>query len=290
MQTMLNHCLSDGFVHTTTSYFIERKSSYICLIAYQPPGSEPLREEWLRNGWTANPHGGGFMFARDGKLVIRKGFYKFREFKEAYDAAFLYHGAESPFIVHFRWATHGGHEVVNCHPHELANGDAGLVHNGILDQFQTSWNSKISDTVLFCRTVLAMRPAEQLVDEAFNGLLAEMIGPHNKFAIMDKDGNVSIVNADQGEWDGPYWFSNLSYLPPVKIKSVGAQSADSLFTAPGEDEYPVVWELTDDEWNEYYELESRITEGSRGKPLTSDEWGRYVALGRIAEECGSYDE
>lgn len=185
----------------------------MCLIAYQKPGTAPLKKEWLANGWDRNKDGAGYMFVAEGKLVIRKAFYKLKELKTAYAADHKLHGAASPFVVHFRWATHGDKLVENVHPHALANGRAALVHNGILDQFDPCHKTDISDTVLFCRTVLAMREPEQLTGEPFNQFLTELIGTHNKLVLMDESGNVSIVNSDRGVWvdTDSYWFSNTGY-------------------------------------------------------------------------------
>ena len=191
----------------------------MCLIVFQPLGDEPLSDDILSNGWVGNPHGAGFMFAVEGKLIIRKAFFSLKHLRKAYAADHATYGKDSPFVMHFRWATHGGKGANNVHPHALAGGAVGLVHNGILWDYESFGNVNDSDTVTFCRTVLACRPVDNLMSEDFNKVLAGLIGAGNKLVLMDGAGNVSIVNADEGKWEGSRWYSNSGYLPTVKMES-----------------------------------------------------------------------
>lgn len=169
------------------------------------------------------------MFAAAGKLVIRKPFYRLKDLWKAYKADHREHGATSPFVVHFRWATHGNGDVVNIHPHPICGDKVGLVHNGILN-CDPPLSSGISDTVYFCRTVLAHRQPSFVLGHRCNSWLAELIGPSNKFVMMDGRGNVSIVNSTSGEWLDGCWFSNVGHRTPARK----AKLSDSLFTAPGD--------------------------------------------------------
>jgi len=182
----------------------------MCLICHQDAGDKPFSRELLGNGWRENPHGAGFMFAADGKVIIRKPFHKLKKLVEAYEEDHAKYGKDSPFVVHFRWQTHGNDGVDNIHPHELADGKAGLAHNGVLGSFLPPWKSDLSDTAWFCRTVLMGRPAEQITDLPFCNAIAEMIGEHNKMVVMDHTGHVVIINPDAGEYanDKTRWFSN----------------------------------------------------------------------------------
>lgn len=181
----------------------------MCVIAVQPKGNPTLSEDILSNCWWNNPHGAGYMFTSGGVLTIRKPFFKLKDLISAYVSDHRQHGHSSPFVLHFRWMTHGKKNELNTHPHVLADGEVGLVHNGVLDFDPPS--TKISDTVFFCRTVLAKRAASQLVGKKFNALLGEMIGKHNKFVLMDGNGKLSIVNEKQGLYDNRVWWSNNTY-------------------------------------------------------------------------------
>jgi hypothetical protein len=192
----------------------------MCLIIYAPESATPIPDEWIDSGWQANSHGAGYMFATGGKLVVRKPFYKLKELKEAYATDHKQYGKVSAFVMHFRWSTHGTREVENVHPHILAGGDVGLVHNGILSDFTPPYKSEMSDTAFFCSTVLMGRTPLQLLSEEFAKSLEDMIGTGNKLVLMDSDGNVTIPNLSQGVWDGNCWLSNASYLPSPGTKWV----------------------------------------------------------------------
>lgn len=156
------------------------------------------------------------MFALDGVLIIRKPFYKLAELLTAYAADHAQYGKGSAFVVHLRYSTHGDKGESNVHPHSLADGTVGLVHNGILHDF-SSYNSPESDTVRFCNSVLVARSAEQLVSKEFGDIMGKMIDYGNKFILLDCNGNVSIVNEECGLWDGQRWYSNSGYLPAKPI-------------------------------------------------------------------------
>lgn len=182
----------------------------MCIIIAQDPGSPILSESRLRNAWEANPDGAGFMFATGESVVIRKPYFRLESFVDQYRADFDRFGMQSPFVLHFRITTHGAEDKKNTHPHRLA-ADCALVHNGVLSFGETS--EKKSDTVAFCRSVLAHRSTDQLVDPAFGEWIGGLIGSFNKLAILAGDGRLSIVNHAQGsEIEPGLWASNRSLL------------------------------------------------------------------------------
>lgn len=202
----------------------------MCVIACTPPG-EMLTDEILKKCWDDNDDGAGYMFSTGNELVIRKPFWKFEDLLEQYHKDAAEYGDYSPFVIHFRWATHGQLNVLNTHPHKLCGGKVGMVHNGIFADTPPI-NSGISDTVYFCRTVLAKRQPSQLIGRRFKAYLEDMIGA-NRVVFMDWTGKVSIVNDVMGDWVGEVWFSNLNFLVERKwIPSPHTQGAWELATVP----------------------------------------------------------
>lgn len=204
----------------------------MCLIVYQPAGTPQLDKAVFRNAWRTNKDGAGYMFAVDGKLIIRKPFWGVKKLWKSYRKDHAAYGTLSDFVIHFRYSTHGKIDGVNTHPHSLDDGNAALVHNGMLWEFEGT-DGAISDTVNFCRTVLAYRPAAQLTSGKFSLFLEPLIGSTNKIVIMDSTGRVQIINESFGVWDGSIWYSNDGYKEPA-YRPVPKWSRDmSLFTPPG---------------------------------------------------------
>jgi hypothetical protein len=180
----------------------------MCLIIVQPKGDVPVSKRDILDAWQDNPDGAGYMFAVDGRLVIRKPFWKAKSLRKAYRQDFRQYGAQSPFVLHFRYATHGPNTVWNTHPHILAGGQVGLVHNGILPWAPT--DPSLSDTATFAKDLEGFGQAE-LMHPEYHAMLAEDIG-YNKLVFMDGDGNTAIVKEELGHWDGDRWLSSPAYV------------------------------------------------------------------------------
>lgn len=215
----------------------------MCLALIQTQGVR-IPNSHLRNGWDNNPDGAGFMYCKNGELVIEKPFFDYIDFSRAYRKAWQQYGASSPFVVHFRYATHGAQDEVNTHPHELADGRIGLVHNGILMDFIPDPDYKISDTAWFCLTVLAARDEYMLMDSDFLDWIGKLIDISNKFILLRGDGQYVIVNEKSGHWNDGIWYSNHGYryvheLRKPKIDDVPPDQWDSI---PGGRHDPTLWD------------------------------------------------
>lgn len=196
----------------------------MCLIIAQRPGTDRLPMDYFDNAWSSNHDGAGLMFIENGQLMLQKGIFKLKELKTAYKEVYARVGQTSHICIHFRYSTHGLKNKDNCHPHNICGGEALLMHNGILSDFDPPYGSKESDTAYFCRTVLAFRNAKQMVNPIFVAWLETLIGKANKFVILNKFGELAIANEDIGHWKDGCWFSNYGYLGTERYCGYSSES------------------------------------------------------------------
>lgn len=175
-----------------------------------------INKETLRTCWENNPHGGGFMYAVDGQLVVRKGFMKFGSFYDALTKAWKTGAKNAVTCIHLRIATHGNIDKANCHPWRIGK-DAAVIHNGILSCVSVPKDSPISDTGIYARDRLAQLPANFIVFPEIVRLIGAEIGGFNKMVFLAGKGHWAIANEDKGIWKDDIWYSNTSYHPRPKI-------------------------------------------------------------------------
>ncbi|MGZ4894649.1 MAG: glutamine--fructose-6-phosphate transaminase (isomerizing), partial [Halobacteriota archaeon] len=103
-------------------------------------------------------------------------------------------------IGHTRWATHGVPSSTNAHPHVDCTGSIAVVHNGIIENFQTLKEELTSKGHIFCSEtdteVLA-----HLCEEYYNGDLEQAVreallcvqGSYAIAVISDNEPNIIIA-------------------------------------------------------------------------------------------------
>jgi len=176
------------------------------------PANQTLDPVTLRRCFDRNPHGAGFAYAVNNKLNVRKGFFTFEEFWDAFNP--IQEGA--PAIIHFRYASAGVISPENCHPFRI-DANHAMIHNGTFWDFADA-ESKQSDTGHYTSKLL--RPLFKR-DQHFwktnigHYLLVKTMG-YSKMIILSNNGKVGIVNEEAGQWAGEEnescWFSNDGYL------------------------------------------------------------------------------
>lgn len=216
----------------------------MCLIIVKPAGVS-IDEENYFAGFDWNDNGAGFCYIEDDKLVVDKGYMKFKKFMKA-----VRDKESLELVIHFRRASPG--MVINeqnCHPFEFKsktfpNFSFAMVHNGRLDYHFTHGKS---DTRCFAEEVLFPhldRDPWFLDDEPGRFILKQAINKMgiNKMVVMRwdaeaKKSEVYIINPEAGIKDLKCWFSNDSYKPWVNQKQFTGYEWDNELQAFAQPKY-----------------------------------------------------
>ena len=194
----------------------------MCIICVSEKGIEQPTQEKIRLMFEHNPHGAGYMYARNGRVTIHKGFMDCEEFlaqiaKERFTA-------DDAVVYHFRISTQAGVNPEMTHPFPLSSEErylkaldlecaCGIAHNGIIPMTTVRTKTTMSDTALFIRDYIPhiLRTPEDLHKPEVLAILKELIGS-SKLAILDGSGYIAKVGYFIEEADGLY-YSNTSYRP-----------------------------------------------------------------------------
>ena len=184
-----------------------------------------IEKKYLLNGFRENKDGAGFAVAKDGKIIMRKGFFTFKSFWKCYREFQKY-----PAIIHFRDANVGLINSENCHPFLVAEGLA-KIHNGTIN-IQTDGTK--SDTRTFCEQIcrnLYKDNKDFLKNPQINWFISKSIG-NSKLAFIDAKGEITIINKERGEEFKGVWYSNKDYLawPKKESKTAAATKIDTNLT------------------------------------------------------------
>lgn len=112
--------------------------------------------------------------------------------------------------IHWRMRTHGDTDLTNCHPYPVIEGQIALMHNGVLQQGNAADKSK-SDTWHYINDVVRPMLSEapkMFTNKAWLELVENDITTSNRFAIMDHEGDLVILNKQTGIEHEGIWFSN----------------------------------------------------------------------------------
>jgi len=185
----------------------------VCIIIVKPAGKAVTKKQ-LHNAWDNNDDGAGFVYARDGKLVIHKELHSFRKFWKAYHQNCL---DNENVLLHFRIMSSGYHDIQNVHPF-LIDENHALVHNGVLSCVKVPLDSDINDTQVFIEEFLRCMvdsgtggPVDWVNNELAADYAEAVIGKWNKMAVINSNGDVNIWNESEGHWADGCWFSNYTY-------------------------------------------------------------------------------
>lgn len=180
----------------------------MCVICVSGKGAKQPTEEMLTKMFRANPHSAGFMYSRNGKVVIHKGYRTIEELTK--DLAFEKFTENDVVVYHFRISTQANRiEMSQPFPiskeiEELESldivADMGIAHNGIISK-TSDGNKDLSDTAIYIRRYIAGR---EITKEFVKFLGDDTVG--SRLAILDGDGNFHLT----GSWiyENGLYFSN----------------------------------------------------------------------------------
>lgn len=191
----------------------------MCVICVAKP-NQALNEQELKNCFSRNKDGAGYMVATGKTVYAKKGFFKFEDLWKELESL----DDNSTRVIHFRIATSGKISAKTCHPFPICydvaalketefTSDLGIAHNGVLADFSPTNGmfSEVSDTMAFIsamndhlRECFNNRATRYLIEKATEG---------NRIALLNKDGEVLTF----GNWvesvESGLLYSNESFTP-----------------------------------------------------------------------------
>ena len=191
----------------------------MCVIAIKHKGSDWIPVEAIIQCVKSNPHGFAIGWNQEGRLYT----FKTMDPKEAVRKYVELTGLdprETALVFHARVATHGSHNIANCHMWDH-QGRVAFAHNGVLRNIPVKGDMTDSET--FFRNLFV--PAWEALgwDYALEMSAAVANPSGSKFAFITPDGEIRTV----GEWvkyqftdkatgeplRGKAYFSNRSFMP-----------------------------------------------------------------------------
>ena len=178
----------------------------------------------LFNSFEYNNDGAGFMYVKNGKVIIDKGYMTWKKFYKRYQKLCKkFNNFENQsLIMHFRIGTSSGNTPQNTHPYPISNKvddlhklyvktDLGMVHNGIIHDYTpkdkfTNTNDTQEFILKYVSTLHNHYPKFYKDKYIMSGM--EDI-TNSKLAFMDTTGYIYYVG-DFVEENGVK-FSNTSY-------------------------------------------------------------------------------
>ena len=251
----------------------------------------------------------------NGSLNIYKRKGKVSELEEFVTSKDL-HGTVG--IGHTRWATHGKPDDRNAHPHISGNGRITLVHNGIIENYDTIKKALIklghsftseTDTEIMVHLIEEIQTRDNLViEEAVRVALQKVVGAY-AIVVIDTQDPTKLVAARKasplviGIGDDDFYIASdatpiieytkrVVYLNDEEIAVVKKDGSLQLFTISNEKQTPHIQELDMEierlekegfdsfMLKEIHEQPRTIGDAMRGRMNPSEGW---VRLGGVAE-------
>lgn len=190
----------------------------MCIIAASPKGAPQPSMDALRRMFLNNPHGAGYMVARDGYVDISKGYMDWQSFSRA--IRYESFGPQDAVVYHFRISTQAGVNPYMTHPFpisaDITNSrllelrcHIGAAHNGIIKLTTDPTDKTYSDTAHYVAEFLAylVRDEEDMANPDILSAIERTT--QSKWALMDGEGTIKTIGAFHE--DGGILYSNYTY-------------------------------------------------------------------------------
>jgi predicted glutamine amidotransferase len=206
----------------------------MCIIAIKPKNIDLPNKEYLENCFINNDDGAGFMYTKNNKVYIYKGYMDFDSF---YKSVLQKIKKATPAVLHFRTATHGSVSKENCHPFPVSNNvkklratkiktDIGVAHNGVIP---IETEGDLSDSMQFIKEYLSNKDIRPLLRNRKILDIIERAISSSKIALLYSDGDFVNLGSPWKEKDG-ILYSNSDY-ERVYMSSYGKLSSNSWYNS-----------------------------------------------------------
>lgn len=199
----------------------------MCIIIAKNKNVDNLpTEEQLKNSFIYNSDGAGFMYVKNNKVVIDKGYMTYEDFIRRYEELCkeFDNFKNKSLVVHCRIGTSSGNTPQNTHPYPISSKerdlhqldfecDLGMVHNGIISSYTPTWkNPTTNDTQEFIMKYVNVLYSNFKDFYKHNSILNGMEDITNsKLVFLDTNDDLYYVGDFIVEND--IKFSNTSYKP-----------------------------------------------------------------------------
>jgi glucosamine--fructose-6-phosphate aminotransferase (isomerizing) len=158
----------------------------------------------------------GIAIVRDGELITEKMPGKIKELEDLVEGWDL---TGSNGIAHTRWATHGEPNKVNAHPHYDSGMRIALVHNGIIENYQTLKKSLLAEGHQF-RSDTDTEVLAHLIERFYSGDDLEY-AVQKALELVEGTYGILVISADEPD------------------KLVAARNGSPVVFGVGDDEYVI---------------------------------------------------
>lgn len=199
----------------------------MCIIAVSKKGAKQPTLDCMRTMFRNNPHGAGYMVARNGLVEIHKGFMEWADFERAIKAENF--TEDDPVVYHFRISTQAGIKPTMTHPFPLTSipekceyldltCPVGIAHNGIIHMTSDHKQTRFSDTVLFITNYMTkiLRDPDDFTDPAVADMIESLT--NSRWAIMQSTGDIVTIG-NFIKRDG-ILYSNSTYIPQTDVRDL----------------------------------------------------------------------